>query len=156
MVRVRRILVDLFHRVMSGCREEPAFTGRPLAWFEGGVVPERFCLGMRGAAQEAALARGMKLLSENLSRAQRDQYEREGYFDVIGGETGRRYRIRKGFQANVEQLDGKNGPVGLLCFMPKDDLVLGDVMLAQKLALELFERDALKAANKFSPSPHFL
>ena len=39
----------------------------------------------------------------------------------------------------------------LLCFMPEGGLVVGDMMLAQKLALELFESDALEVANKFSP-----
>ena len=39
----------------------------------------------------------------------------------------------------------------LLCFMPKSDLVVGDILLAQKLALELFESDTLKVANTFSP-----
>ena len=72
---------------------------------------------------------------------------------VAGGETGRRYRIRNGFQMNVEQLDNKNRPVRVLCFMPEGDLVVGDMMLAQKLALELFESDTLKVANEFSPPP---
>ena len=34
------------------------------------------------------------------------------------------------------------------CFFPEGNLVTGDVMLAQKVALELFETDALKIANK--------
>ncbi|MGA7323918.1 MAG: hypothetical protein WBX25_05430 [Rhodomicrobium sp.] len=96
----------------------------------------------------------MRLLDENLTSVQREQYERHGYFDVAGGETGRRYRIRKGFQMNVEQLDNKNRPVRVLCFMPEGDLVVGDMMLAQKLALELFESDTLEVANKF-PSHDF-
>jgi hypothetical protein len=35
-----------------------------------------------------------------------------------------------------------------LCFMPRGKLAEGDIMLAQKLALELFEADALKVAKK--------
>jgi hypothetical protein len=93
--------------------------------------------------------RGLKLLKENLSPEQRAQYERRGYFTVVGGETGRRYRIRNGSQMNVEQLSKRGRRTGALCFMPKGNLVDGDVMLAQKLALELFESDALKVANKF-------
>jgi hypothetical protein len=43
---------------------------------------------------------------------------------------------------------GKNGKTARsLCFVPKGRLVLGDVMLAQKLALELFESNALAVAN---------
>jgi hypothetical protein len=37
--------------------------------------------------------------------------------------------------------------------MPKGRLGVGDIMLAQKLALELFEDEAVKAANKTLPDP---
>ena len=97
-------------------------------------------------------ARSMQLLKENLSAAQREQYKRCNYFDVIGGATGRRYRIRQGHQMNVEQLGDTGGRVRLLCFMPEGCSWVGDVMLAQKTALELFETEALKIANK-SPAP---
>jgi len=90
--------------------------------------------------------RGFQLLKENLSPAQRAQFEKRGYFVVAGGETGTRYRIRTGDQMNVEQLTKKGRAKRLLCFMPEGDLVEGDVMLAQKLALELFESAALEVA----------
>jgi bifunctional non-homologous end joining protein LigD len=38
----------------------------------------------------------MRLLTDNLSPAQRDQLEVFDYFDVVGGDTGTRYRIRFG------------------------------------------------------------
>jgi hypothetical protein len=99
------------------------------------------------SAYREAHARGLCLLNEHLSPAQRDQYEKFGYFEVIGGTTGKSYRIKKGTQMNVEEL-GRNGKrVKVLCFMPKGGLVVGDVMLAQKLALELFEPHALTVAN---------
>ena len=156
MARVRRILLDLLNQLISeDRRQEPYFSDSFVASdterFEGGLVgSERLCLWRRSATQEVH-ARGMRLLRENLSRAQREQYERCWHFDVIGGETGRRYRIKNGFQVNVEQLDNKGRPVRLLCFLPKGDLVVGDILLAQKLALELFESDTLKVANTFSP-----
>jgi hypothetical protein len=37
-------------------------------------------------------------------------------------------------------------------FVPMGDLVPGDVMLAQKIALETNERAALAVANKFPPN----
>ena len=40
-------------------------------------------------------------------------------------------------------------PAGASC--PKDYLVAGDVMLAQKIALETDERGALAIANNFLP-----
>jgi hypothetical protein len=108
--------------------------------------------GLAGAAggMQEAHARGLRLLWENLTLAQREQYAVCGYFDVIGGQTGRRYRISRGTQMNVERLDRRGRAVHGLCFAPAGGLVAGDVMLGQKLALELFEADVLKVANKFS------
>jgi hypothetical protein len=94
-----------------------------------------------GAAQQA-----LRLLTENLSPLQRDQLALFNYFDVIGGDTGTRYRIYSRNQMNVEAFD-KRGRRLLLCFMPKGRLPIGDTMLAQKIALELFERDTVQIAN---------
>jgi hypothetical protein len=91
--------------------------------------------------------RAIGFLKRNLSPAQRSQLEGDGCFDVIGGTTGTRYRIRRGYQLNVEQLDAKGYCVRVLCFMPEGRLPIGDIMLAQKLALELFETDAIDVAN---------
>ena len=96
-----------------------------------------------------AQERGIRLLMENLSAAQRKQYEKYGYFDVTGGKTGKRYRIRHGRQMNIEQLDRNGRRVCGWCFFPQGSLVAGDIMLAQKAALELFEPDALRIANRF-------
>jgi hypothetical protein len=96
-----------------------------------------------------AQERGLQLLKENLTVAQRRQYEKHGFFDVTGGKTGKRYRIRHGRQMNIEQLDRNGRRVCGWCFFPQGSLVSGDVMLAQKAALELFEADALRIANRF-------
>jgi len=104
---------------------------------------------VRGAEPEKkARTRGLKLLKKNLSPIQRDQFDACGYFEVVGGQTGRRYRIKSGTEMNVERLDKRGRTIHVLCFVPEGGLVAGDVMLAQKLALELFEADALKVANK--------
>jgi hypothetical protein len=97
--------------------------------------------------RSSAHLQGADLLMENLSPDQRRQYSTRGYFDVVGGNTGNRYRICRGYQMNVEEIDVAGRPIRLLCFMPRGRLVTGDVMLAQKLALELFEEDALRIAN---------
>jgi hypothetical protein len=96
----------------------------------------------------AAEERGIRLLMENLSPAQLEQYRQHQWFDVIGGKTGRRYRIRYGRSMNIDQLDRKGRRVCGWCFFPEGRLVPGDVMLAQKLALELFEAEALEVANR--------
>ena len=97
---------------------------------------------------EEAQQRGIKLLKENLSPAQLKQYEKHWHFEVIGGKTGKRYRIRHGRSMNIDQLDKNGRRFCGWCFYPRGCLVAGDVMLAQKLALELFELDALKVANR--------
>lgn len=96
----------------------------------------------------AAHDRGIRLLKENLTPEQRAQYDKHAFFEVVGGKTGRRYRIRYGRSMNIDQLDKNGRRVCGWCFFPRGNLVAGDVMLSQKLALELFEADALKTANK--------
>ena len=92
--------------------------------------------------------RSMQLLKENLSPAQRQQLESRGFFDVVGGATGHRYRIWLGLQMNVERLDKRGRREHLLCFIPEGRLPIGDVLLAQKVALEVFEPEALSIANR--------
>ena len=99
----------------------------------------------------APQVRGLRLLKDWLSPQQLAQYGIHNYFDVIGCHTGRRYRIRHGTSANISELDSAGRPVVGWCFIPRDDLVAGDVMLAQKIALETNERGALAVARNFAP-----
>ena len=92
--------------------------------------------------------RALQLLKANLSVSQLREYENFGCFEVIGGATGRRYRICQGHQMNVEQLDRSGRRASVLCFAPEGGLPVADVMLAQKCALELFETDTLHVANR--------
>ena len=93
-------------------------------------------------------ARALTLLKEWLSPKQRACYERFRYFDVIGSDTGTRYRIHHGTQTNIEELGITGHQVCKWCFVPDGDLVAGDVMLAQKIALETNERGALSVAHR--------
>jgi hypothetical protein len=95
--------------------------------------------------------RGLNLLREWLSQEQLAQYDAHGYFEVTGCHTGKRYRIRHGNGANIIELDDAAMPRTGWCFVPRDPLVAGDVMLAQKIALETDERGALAVANNFTP-----
>ena len=105
---------------------------------------------------EKAHRQGLRLLKQNLSPGQSNQLELLNYFDVVGGKTGTLYRIHMGDRINVAQLDASGNCVGGLCFLPKGGLPIGDTMLAQKLALELFEIEALRAATHLLPweMPH--
>ena len=98
-------------------------------------------------------ARALRLLRNWLSAEQRRQLDKEGSFDVIGCDSGKRYRIRYGISANMQEVNQAGTPLMGLCFVPVGHLVAGDVMLAQKIALETSETSALQVANRFPPAP---
>ena len=99
-------------------------------------------------------ARGLKLLREWLSPGQRAQFDAKRYFDVIGCDSGKRYRIHYGAMTNVHETGDDGTPLVGWCFLPKGPLVAGDVMLAQKIALETYECSALAVANRFPTDLH--
>lgn len=92
--------------------------------------------------------RALGLLKDWLSPEQLACYERFRYFDVIGSDTGTVYRIHHGSQTNIEELGSTGRLVCKWCFVPDGNLAAGDVMLAQKIALETNERGALSVANR--------
>jgi hypothetical protein len=161
MRHVRQILMDLAERALESDgigntmrptgHEYPESNLRRTLWsWWQRTVPQRMHLL---ETNREAHKRGRHLLTQNLSPSQRDQYETRGYFEVVGGTTGKRYRIRNGRQMNVEELDKHGKRAGVLCFMPQGGLVVGDVLLAQKLTLELFESEARAVANMM-PNHH--
>jgi hypothetical protein len=99
---------------------------------------------------EAAEHKSLALLREWLSPAQLAQYEKDKTFETVGSKTGKRYRIKQGNQQNVFELDEMGEPVRGLCFVPLGFLASGDVMLAQKIALETDEEAATRVAVPFS------
>jgi hypothetical protein len=101
------------------------------------------CAGGREAEKK-----GLALLKRWLSPAQLSQYESDGYFEVTGCDTGKRYRVRRDRQMNIDELDGHGARVAVWCFGPEGHLPVGDVMLAQKVALETDEQAALAVANR--------
>lgn len=96
-------------------------------------------------AREAdrAAARARRLLVENISDAQRAQFEAHGYFDVSVGQ--RTYRIHQGTHGNVRRVEGGVETVSL-CAQPAGVPVC-DAMLAQKLLIETDEAAFLRIAN---------
>jgi len=97
-----------------------------------------------GEAEQKARA----LLRRWLSPAQLEQYEKKGHFEVVGSDSGKRYRIHRYDQMNIEELDERGARVAVWCFLPEGNLPVGDTMLAQKIALETNERSALAIANR--------
>jgi hypothetical protein len=96
--------------------------------------------------------RGQTLLRQWLSREEREFFDSHGYLDVVGCHTGKRYRIYYGILSNVRELNAEGKPVAGLCFVPVNTLPPGDVVLAQKIALETDERGALAVAKRFQSS----
>lgn len=95
--------------------------------------------------------RSLKLLRGWLSPAQREQLDVRGYFDVTGSHSGRRYRVWVGTSTNIQELDGLGRTIARWCFVPSECLPSGDVMLAQKIALENDEPWALSVGRCFRP-----
>ncbi|CAN7400442.1 hypothetical protein LJR220_003590 [Bradyrhizobium sp. LjRoot220] len=98
--------------------------------------------------------RGIRLLQAWLSAEQRVQFNKYGYFEVTGCHSGKRYRICYGSATNIHELDQYGRPKAGWCFVPNQPLVPGDVMLAQKIALETDEWSALAVAKSFRPTWH--
>src|SRR4029079_7544435 len=103
-------------------------------------------------APARARRRGFELLKRNLSPRQLDQFNRERLFEVYGGVTGRHYRIRRGWSMNIDEIGTGGSVVKTWCFYPKGRLCVGDVLLAQKVALEAFELEALDVDNFQRPN----
>jgi hypothetical protein len=122
----------------------PAAAGRLLA-----QSVRRLC--RRFSAENSREARGLRLLRDWLTPAQRGQFDALGYFEVIGGDSGRRYRIYRGTMTNVYEIDDFGCLGKGWCFVPFGFLAAGDVMLAQKIALETSEDATLAVANRFMP-----
>src|SRR5262249_57806887 len=94
--------------------------------------------------------RGLRLMRDWLSPDQREQFDKSGYFDVIGCATGTKYRIHHHTirPPNVYELDDIGHRKMGICFAPAGRLAKGDIILAQKIALEADEQKALSAANR--------
>ena len=97
--------------------------------------------------------RALALLRSWLTPEQDKQSAAHGEFEVIGCDTGARYRITYRAIMNVHQLDPAGHAVAQWCFAPEGGLAIGDVLLAQKIALETMEREALGLANSQTVRP---
>jgi hypothetical protein len=115
------------------------------------VASSRFCglYNVETVARNyfAAEKRARELLRSWLSLGQREQYDASGFFEVVGSDTGKRYRIYRGHVFNIQELDADGEEARAWCFAP-EGVATGDVNLAQKIALETFESRALAIANR--------
>jgi hypothetical protein len=123
----------------------------PIAWRSSLEKVRR--LYVRHNDENTPEARGLRLLRTWLSPSQLEQFNAKGHFDVIGCDTGTRYRIYFGTSLNVHELDDAGRLKMGWCFLPEGGLVPGDVMLAQKIGLETSELHASSVAVRYLPPP---
>ncbi len=117
-------------------------------------IVESIFKGLR--TRRLAEQRSYELLAVYLSPSQMAQFRTVGRFEVTGGDTKHRYVIRNITTLNVDELDSRGTCIKRWCFVPKGSLPQGDVLLAQKLALECFETSALEAARAFTPDGFYI
>jgi hypothetical protein len=123
-------------------------------WPPGGrsLMRATRALFIRHGVEGTPEGRSLRLLREWLSPAQREQFARKGYFEVVGSDSGKRYRIHAGASLNVCEIDERGRLQGGWCFMPIGVLPIGDVMLAQKIMLETCEGQVRAVARRFTPN----
>jgi hypothetical protein len=92
--------------------------------------------------------KGAALLRSWLSPGQAELWDSHRVFYVFGSDTGTCYRIKYGRAMNIDELDSRGRVVARWCFGPRGNLAVGDVLLAQKIALETMELEALAKANR--------
>jgi hypothetical protein len=76
---------------------------------------------MRAAFPQAE-QKALTLLRFWLSTEQAEQYDSQKHFEVVGSDTGTRYRIRRGRMMNIDQLDSAGNKVCAWCLVPVGNL----------------------------------
>lgn len=99
---------------------------------------------------DPAARRARELLLSYLSDDQRRTFEEHGWFVVLGGRSGRRYRISgASYAGNVALLHHDNDNVeARFCGHCDPSIPLGDQLLAQKVMLEVDEPAYIALANR--------
>lgn len=94
---------------------------------------------------EAHVKKSKELLREWLSPRQRAEFDTKGCF-WVNGSAGGKFCITQASFYNIAWHDLEG--VKVLCFTPQGLLPRYDCMLAQKIALETDEMEALRLSNK--------
>jgi hypothetical protein len=97
--------------------------------------------------REDARCKAEKLLRESLDEEQLAQFDETRWFYVIS-QSGKRYRIRCGWEGNIDELDEDDLIVAEWCIHPRIQVPTEDSMLIQKLMLEADEARFWEIANK--------
>lgn len=104
--------------------------------------------------QKVAERRSWEYLLEWLTSKQLEQWQQRNWFDVVGNVTGAVYTIEPPRSFNIVQwCHCGNYPFLRICVVPKRRLPPGDVLVTQKLGLELDEEETYRVANKSQNMP---
>jgi hypothetical protein len=123
--------------VQGGSFGNIGFYGNPVT---SGVEETKY----RGEKQAMAI----DLMLDWLTPAQQECLTKNKYFEAVGSDTKKIYRVYPGHIFNVHEMDKEEKASIRWCFQPRDAPYLGDMMLAQKLTIEADEATLLKVANK--------
>lgn len=97
----------------------------------------------------AAEAKAEELMMAMLDEEQKTEYKKDQHFTVLSMDGKRKYRIRKGYSRNIDEIDEQGKRVRTLCahIQTRYNTPVFDHMLSQKLSLELNEQHFLRLAN---------
>jgi hypothetical protein len=100
--------------------------------------------GSKKIFEDDASKRAEKLLRNHLTAEQREDLDKKGYFQIIVDK--RHFRIKRGTSHNVVEVNKNGRKIRTFCAHP-DGVPESDVMLSQKLALEIQPSAFFSVAN---------
>lgn len=120
--------------------------GESFADYIYGYAPRGWPNTIRLPENEKAKA----LLLAHCTDEQIEQYKRNDWFIVVGGETGIRYRVRRESQINIDVMSGDKVEYKLCTVNDPDyEVPIEDQLLAQKTMIELNEPEFLEIAKRW-------
>lgn len=100
----------------------------------------------RARKAEEARERAEELLRQLLDEQQRQEYDQDKSFHVVGAD-GERYRVRHNWAGHVDRVDAEGRPVERFCIHPEQQVPLADNQLIAKLMLEVEPERFRQIAN---------
>jgi len=98
--------------------------------------------------KELASIEAKSLLDSVLTDIQRECFQKEDWFLVVG-KSGNIYRIRKGYQGNIDLISPDGKVIRSFCIHIPSDFPMEDNLVAQKLHLEANDTELVERANVF-------
>jgi hypothetical protein len=135
----------IYYPIWHDAITAPAIVGRQAAMEEEADRSREKARRRWALANECA----KQILLDHLTAEQRETVEKNGWFVIQGGESGKLYRIgMRSIAGNVEELDADGRAVARFCCHLNDAIPHHDHHLAQKLMLEWEEETFLRLANR--------